>query len=185
MSVMLPVLQTFDPVNPYCQGYATFFGMMGAAASIIFANLGSAYGTAKAGVGVSHLGIVRPSVLMKGTVPCIMAGILGIYGLIVSVVIAGTITVASGYSYYKGFSHLAAGLAAGFSALAAGMSIGIVGDAGVRAFAKQDKVYIALILILIFGEALALYGIIVALIIANLALGPVCPSIVVSANVVV
>lgn len=27
---------------------------------------------------------------MKGVVPCIMAGILGIYGLIVSVIIAGT-----------------------------------------------------------------------------------------------
>ena len=67
---------------------------------------------------------------MKGTVPCIMAGILGIYGLIVSVVIGGTITGGAGYSSYKGYIHLAAGLSAGLSALAAGMSIGIVGDAG-------------------------------------------------------
>jgi len=177
MSALLPLLITFDPVSPYCPPSATFFGMMGAASSIVFANLGSAYGTAKAGVGVAHLGIIKPSALMKGTVPCIMAGILGIYGLIVSVVIGGTITGGAGYSSYKGYSHLSAGLSAGLSALAAGMSIGIVGDAGVRAFGKQDKVYIALILILIFGEALALYGIIVALIIANLSLGPVCPPV--------
>jgi ATP synthase proteolipid subunit len=52
--------------------------------------LGSAYGTAKAGVGVAHLGIIKPGNLMKGTIACIMAGVLGIYGLIVSVIIGGT-----------------------------------------------------------------------------------------------
>lgn len=90
MSFLAPLLLTFDPVSPYCPPSASFFGMMGAAASIVFANLGSAYGTAKAGVGVAHLGMIKPALLMKGVVPCIMAGILGIYGLIVSVIIAGT-----------------------------------------------------------------------------------------------
>jgi len=128
---------------------------------------------------------------MKGTIACIMAGVLGIYGLIVSVIIGGTskitiyfffflkskVNVKTGYSSYKGFSHLAAGLSAGLSALAAGMSIGIVGDAGVRAYGKQDKVYVVLILILIFAEALALYGLIVALVVANLNNGPTCPTL--------
>lgn len=57
------------------------------------------------------------------------------------------------------------------------MSLGIVGDAGVRAFGKQKKVYIALILILIFAEALALYGLIVALVVANQGGGPTCPKL--------
>jgi V-type H+-transporting ATPase 16kDa proteolipid subunit len=139
--------------------------------------LGSAYGTAKAGVGVAHLGIIKPGNLMKGTIACILAGVLGIYGLIVSVIIGGTINVKTGYSSYKGYAHLAAGLSAGLSALAAGMSIGIVGDAGVRAYGKQDKVYVVLLLILIFAEALALYGLIVALVVANLNNGPTCPKL--------
>lgn len=50
---------------------------------------------------------------------------------------------------------------------AAGLAIGIVGDAGVRANAQQDKIFVGMILILIFGEALALYGLIVSLILTS------------------
>ena len=78
-----------DSVNPFCPPSAAFFGMMGCAASLVFANLGSAYGSAKAGVGVAHLGIMNAKLIMKGIVPVVMAGILGIYGLIVSIIIAG------------------------------------------------------------------------------------------------
>lgn len=57
------------------------------------------------------------------------------------------------------------------------MSIGIVGDAGVRAYGKQEKIYVVLILVLIFAEALALYGLIVGLVVANLSNQPPCPAI--------
>jgi V-type H+-transporting ATPase proteolipid subunit len=71
------------------------------------------------------------------------------------------------YSMYNGFVHLAAGLCCGLSALAAGMAIGIVGDAGVRAVGQQEKLFVAMILILIFCEALGLYGLIVALVLST------------------
>ncbi|KAK7422294.1 v-type proton ATPase 16 kDa proteolipid subunit 2 [Neonectria magnoliae] len=48
--------------------------------------------------------------------------------------------------------------------LSAGYCIGIVGDAGVRAYMSQFKVFVGMVLILIFGEVLGLYGLIVALI---------------------
>ncbi len=47
------------------------------------------------------------------------------------------------------------------------MAIGIVGDAGVRATAQQPKLFVGMILILIFAEALGLYGLIVALIMSS------------------
>ena len=50
---------------------------------------------------------------------------------------------------------------------AAGLAIGIVGDAGVRANAQQDKIFVGMILILIFAEALGLYGLIIALILSQ------------------
>jgi V-type H+-transporting ATPase proteolipid subunit len=50
---------------------------------------------------------------------------------------------------------------------AAGYSIGKVGDAGIRANAQQERLFVGLILILIFGEALALYGLIVSLILIS------------------
>ena len=72
----------------------------------------------------------------------------------------------SDYSLFSGCAHLAAGLCCGLSGLAAGAAIGIVGDAGVRAVAQQRKVYVGMVLMLIFAEALGLYGLIVGLILA-------------------
>jgi V-type H+-transporting ATPase proteolipid subunit len=51
-----------------------------------FIDLGSAYGTAKAGVGVCSMGVFRPDAVMRNMLPVIMAGILGIYGLIASII---------------------------------------------------------------------------------------------------
>ena len=51
--------------------------------------------------------------------------------------------------------------------MAAGIAIGIVGDAGVRASAQQTKLYVGMVLILIFAEALGLYGLIVGLVVAS------------------
>lgn len=50
---------------------------------------------------------------------------------------------------------------------AAGYAIGVVGDVGIRANAQQERLFVGLILILIFGEALALYGLIVSLILSS------------------
>ena len=78
------------------------------------------------------------------------------------------------YSSFAGFSHLAAGLSCGLSSLAAGLAIGVVGDAGVRAVGQQPQLYVGMILILIFGEALGLYGLIVALILSQKGSDKVC-----------
>ena len=145
-----------------CPASAPFFGFMGVTSALVFANIGAAYGTAKSGVGISSMGVMNPGLVMRNIIPVVMAGVLGIYGLIVAVIIQGSILAPqnglSQYSLYTGFAHLAAGLCCGLSGLAAGMAIGIVGDAGVRAVGQQEKLFVGMILILIFAEALGLYG---------------------------
>lgn len=56
---------------------------------IFFSNkdLGAAYGTSKSGAGIASMGILKPELIMKSIIPVVMAGILGIYGMIVSVII--------------------------------------------------------------------------------------------------
>ena len=140
---------------------------------------------------------------MKSMVPVVMAGIVAIYGMVVSVLIVGQLepeAVASGsYTLHKagnkdnkdwvdtrrvrsgssmvyycvdadvvecclqGFVHLGAGLSVGLSGLAAGYAIGIAGEAGVRGTAQQPRLFVGMILILIFAEVLGLYGLIIAI----------------------
>jgi len=159
---------------------------------MILANWGSAWGTWKAGLGVCKMGVNYPSGVIKNIVPIVMAGVLGIYGLIVAVIITQEVKSpdANGqttYSLYNGYAHLAAGLCCGFSCLAAGGTIGMIGDVGTQGFGLKasankwvagdsanaegggaagvsdsgsvedaNKLYVGLLIMLIFGEALAL-----------------------------
>jgi V-type H+-transporting ATPase proteolipid subunit len=68
-----------------------FFAYMGVASALVFANLGAAYGTAKSAVGIASLGVIDSSKVFKALIPIIMAGILGIYGLIVAVLLSSGI----------------------------------------------------------------------------------------------
>jgi len=153
--------------GPTTPASAAFFGFMGATSGLVFACFGAAYGTAKSGVGISSMGVMRPELVMRSIIPVVMAGVIGIYGLIIAVIIGTGIQNDGTYNDFRGFAHLGAGLSVGLSGLAAGMAIGIVGDAGVRATAQQSKLYVGMILILIFAEALALYGLIVGLILST------------------
>ncbi len=53
-------------------------------------DMGAAYGTAKSGVGISSMGVVHPQLIMRNMIPVVMAGVLGIYGLIISVILTGS-----------------------------------------------------------------------------------------------
>merc|ERR1712161_168661 len=108
-------------------GWAASLGYMGVAAAVCLSNWGSAIGTWKAGQSIIYTGIKHPSSIMKNVIPIVMAGVIGIYGLIVGVIIAQSISVPSldrenSYNTYSGLAHLCAGIC-----------IGIVGDYGVRA----------------------------------------------------
>lgn len=149
-----------DNDNPI---YSPFFGVLGASSAMIFSAMGAAYGTAKSGTGIAAMSVMRPELIMKCIIPVVMAGIIAIYGLVVSVLIAGQLKEPKEYPLYKGFVHMGAGLAVGLSGLAAGYAIGIVGDAGVRGTAQQPRLFVGMILILIFAEVLGLYGLIVAI----------------------
>mmetsp|Transcript_15145 Transcript_15145/g.13603 ORF Transcript_15145/g.13603 Transcript_15145/m.13603 type:complete len:169 (+) Transcript_15145:76-582(+) len=167
---MNSVMMTLE--DPFGSGTgASMFAYLGVSASIVFSCLGAAYGTARAGAGLASMGVMHPQVVMRCMIPIVMAGVLGIYGLIISVILLQNIkgvTPASGdFTPFNAFAQLAAGLSVGLSSLAAGYAIGIVGDYGVRAVAKQPALYVGMILMLIFSEALALYGLIVAIVLSQ------------------
>jgi V-type H+-transporting ATPase proteolipid subunit len=138
---------------------------MGVASALVFANLGSAYGTAKAGVGIASLGVIDQAKVIKGLIPIIMAGILGVYGIIVAVLVNNKLKSANASVPYVGYQCLGAGLCCGLSALASGLAIGVAGDAGVRAYAQTDGIFVGMIVMMIFAEAIGLYGMIISIIV--------------------
>lgn len=150
--------------DEYSPNFAPFFGFAGCAAAMILSCAGAAIGTAKSGIGIAGIGTFKPELIMKSLIPVVMSGILSVYGLVVAVLIAGGLAPEQNYSLFNGFMHLACGLSVGFSCLASGYAIGIVGDEGVRQFMHQPKLFVGIVLILIFAEVLGLYGMIVALI---------------------
>ncbi|KAI5455259.1 v-type proton ATPase 16 kDa proteolipid subunit 2 [Naganishia albida] len=149
--------------NELCPPWAPFFGFAGVTSAMVLSTVGAAYGTSKAGIGIAGLGTFRPDLIMKSLIPVVMSGIIAVYGLVVSVLIAGGLSPSEPYSLFAGFIHLGAGLACGMTGLAAGYAIGIVGDACVRAYLYESRIFVSMVLILIFAEVLGLYGLIVSL----------------------
>lgn len=185
-----------DNTSVICPSWAPVLGFGGCAVAVVFANLGGAYGTAKAGQGIMAMGIRSPDLVMKNIIPVVMAGVLGIYGLIVAVILNSKIVKPNEgnaqYSQFSGFAHLAAGLCCGLSSLASGIAIGISADAGTRAVGAQsamaaswkkmgftgdsggqvsssgDALFVGTVLIQVFAGNLGLYGLISALILSQL-----------------
>ncbi|KAH3686971.1 hypothetical protein WICPIJ_002040 [Wickerhamomyces pijperi] len=131
---------------------------------IIFSFAGAAIGTAKSGLGISGIGTFKPELIMRSLIPVVMSGILSVYGLVVSVLIAGGLAPNENYTLFNGFMHMACGLCVGLACLSSGYAIGIVGDVGVRKYMHQPRLFVGIVLILIFAEVLGLYGMIIALI---------------------
>ena len=183
-----------------CPPTAPLLGFSGAALAVIFSSIGAAYGTCKSGVGIAGMGVNNPGQVMKALIPVVMAGVIGIYGLIVAVIISTNVEAPSNqnfqpkYSLFTGAGQFFAGVTIGLSGLAAGVCVGVVGDAGVRGFGQEPRLFVGkgierinhlacssilfagMILVLIFAEALALYGLIIALVLSGKANdGKECP----------
>jgi V-type H+-transporting ATPase 16kDa proteolipid subunit len=121
-------------------------------------------------------------------IPVVMSGIIAVYSLVVSVLIAQDLVPPSQGNHYSLYRcvlfyppsksiamaecwltlHLACGLSVGFSGIAAGYCIGMVGEHGVRAYMQQTRLFVGMVLILIFGEVLGLYGCAVMLAACNM-----------------
>lgn len=213
-----------------CPSWALSVGYLGICCSVILSNFGAAYGTWRAGRTLLHSGIKNPQLIIKNMIPVVMAGVIGLYGVIVAIIIATDIpspsnTRINSYSIFSAMGHLAAGICCGMSGLAGGLCIGIVGDVGIRSVGYhasnvtvfsmmpvheftenqnsskdtsqsdtvplkvapwgsdrdddnekgqalgtsegQNKLFVGMMVMLIFSEALALYGLIVALIVSQ------------------
>ncbi|KAG5519109.1 hypothetical protein PMAC_002196 [Pneumocystis sp. 'macacae'] len=145
-------------ISESCPSYSPFFGFAGVTAAMTLSSIGAAYGTAVSGMGIAGIGQFKQELIMKSFIPVVMSGIIGVYGLVISVLIAGNLSPVENYSLFDGLLHLSSGLCVGMTGIASGYSIGIIGDNGVRSYMRQPKIFVSMVLVLIFSEVLGLYG---------------------------
>lgn len=145
---------------------AAFWGYMGVAVGFVTAILGSAYGTAVCALGIQSAGINNPGSVMKNLISVVMAGIIGIYGLIVAVMILQKIDYPD-YDKFDGYAHFAAGCCTGLSGLVSGIALGVCGNMANRAIAVEPKLFIGSVLIFIFSNAPALYGFLMSILLIS------------------
>lgn len=150
---------------------------LGSAISIFLASAGSA-------IASSHSGIyaVRSKDL-KSFVPIVIAGVLAIYGIIVSVLLVGKLK--DDMTQAEGYRNLSSGLAVGLACCASGLGLAsfmkqvnehapqtemggpesepLVGRRTNGFALSQPLNFLHLCLCLVFLEAIGLYGLIVAL----------------------
>jgi len=69
---------------------ALVFGAIGVAFALIGANIGAAFGTGKAGCAIVEVASSRPELIFRSIIPVVMAGILGMYGMIIAIIMKGS-----------------------------------------------------------------------------------------------
>jgi V-type H+-transporting ATPase proteolipid subunit len=114
------------------------------------------------------MGQMYPNEVMKNIVPVVMAGVVGIFGLIVSVLIVLAIkqpvesegVYINKYGWDLGFKHFAGGLTLGLSGVAGGYAIGVVGSDAQKFVGLRKELFVPMILIISFAGAVPLYGLI-------------------------
>merc|ERR1740139_975689 len=70
---------------------AVAYGALGMAFALIFSNAGAAFGTAKSGLGIVATAAERPDLIFRSIIPVVMAGILGMYGMIIAIIMKSSI----------------------------------------------------------------------------------------------
>ena len=165
-------------INPYSWAY------LGVASAITLSILGAVWGIYITGASLLGSTIKSPRVRTKNLVSVVFCEAVAIYGVIMAIIMSEKIekygTAAEIYGndeIYRQVLHsslalLWTGLGVGMSNVICGVCVGISGSSCVLADSQEPSTFIKILVIEIFGSALGLFGLIIGVMQASMAVFP-------------